>query len=209
MTKENKRSLKSSLKKTSKISASVKNAKFEKSYIATKKFANVKKTIINYLTNADSNAKKAEKLKFQGNESKQKAVADLYIYSTTIVTKEDLKSEISNLIKNIFAEITNKNILRFQQKLIRALLVIYNQKVPSPKVLNFIQKNKLRNLYNGKTLKQVQKEQEFNSRNKNKLDKLFKKTNIAIIKIDDQSYFIEDDKELKKIIALKKCKKIK
>lgn len=209
MTKENKRSLKSSLKKTSKISASVKNAKFEKSYIATKKFANVKNTIINYLTNADSNTKKAEKLKFQGNECKQKAVADLYIYSTTIVTKEDLKSEVSNLIKNIFAEITNKNILRFQQKLIRALLVIYNQKVPSPKVLNFIQKNKLRNLYNGKTLKQVQKEQEFNSKNKTKLDKLFKKTNIAIIKIDDQSYFIEDDKELKKIIALKKCKKIK
>lgn len=209
MTKENKRSLKSSLKKTSKISTSVKNTKFEKSYIATKKFANVKNTIINYLTNADSNTKKAEKLKFQGNECKQKAVADLYIYSTTIVTKEDLKSEVSNLIKNIFAEITNKNILRFQQKLIRALLVIYNQKVPSPKVLNFIQKNKLRNLYNGKTLKQVQKEQEFNSKNKTKLDKLFKKTNIAIIKIDDQSYFIEDDKELKKIIALKKCKKIK
>lgn len=117
MIKQNKRSLKSSLKKTSKISTSVKNTKFEKSYIATKKFANVKKMIINYLTNADSNAKKAEQLKFQSNESKQKAVADLYIYSTTIVTKEDLKSEISNIIKNIFAEITNKNILRFQQKL--------------------------------------------------------------------------------------------
>ncbi len=121
MIKQNKRSLKSSLKKTSKISTSVKNTKFEKSYIATKKFANVKKMIINYLTNADSNAKKAEQLKFQSNESKQKAVADLYIYSTTIVTKEDLKSEISNIIKNIFAEITNKNILRFQQKLIKEL----------------------------------------------------------------------------------------
>ena len=81
MTKENKRSLKSSLKKTSKITTSVKNTKFEKSYIATKKFANVKKTIINYLTNADSNTKKAEKLKFQGNECKQKAVADpLYLF---------------------------------------------------------------------------------------------------------------------------------
>lgn len=133
----------------------------------------------------------------------------LYIYSTTIVTKEDLKSEISNIIKNIFAEITNKNILRFQQKLTRALLVIHNKKIPPKKVLNFIQKNKLRNLYNGKTLKQVQKEQELNSRNKTKLDKLLKKTNIAIIKINDQSYFIEDDKELQKIIALKKCKKIK
>lgn len=104
-----------------------------------------------------------------------------------------MKSEISNIIKNIFAEITNKNILRFQQKLTRALLVIHNKKIPPQKVLNFIQKNKLRNLYNGKTLKQVQKEQELNSRNKTKLDKLFKKTNIAIIKIDDQSYFIEDD----------------
>ena len=71
----------------------------------------------------------------------------LYIYSTTIVTKEDLKSEISNIIKNIFAEITNKNILRFQQKLTRALLVIHNKKIPPQKVLNFIQKNKLRNLY--------------------------------------------------------------
>ena len=198
MKKDNKRSLKSSLKKTSKISTSVKNAEFEKSYIATKKFANVKKTIINYLTNADSNAKKAEKLKFQGNESKQKAVTDLYIYSTTIVTKKNLKSEVSNLIKNIFAEIKNKNILRFQQKLIRALLVIYNKEVQPEKALNFIKKNKLRNLYNGKTLKQVQKEQELNNRNKTKLDKLFNKTNIAIIKIDDQSYFIEDDKELKK-----------
>lgn len=133
MIKQNKRSLKSSLKKTSKISTSVKNTKFEKSYIATKKFANVKKMIINYLTNADSNAKKAEQLKFQSNESKQKAVADLYIYSTTIVTKEDLKSEISNIIKNIFAEITNKNILRFQQKLNLLRCVSINTKKSSQK----------------------------------------------------------------------------
>lgn len=99
-------------------------------------------------------------LNFKSNDAKQKGVAALYIY-----TKKNLKNkkgsalekDVSKFIKQVIDDKQDERLVRLRQKFNRAVMVMFNNNVSPKDAVDFVQKETLKNLYNGKTKTEAEK----------------------------------------------------
>lgn len=183
-----------------------------KKSLNTKKAKKVKNEVFTLLKNAYELEDEIKSMNLQSNDKKQQAIAGLYKYSKSIISspsKAEYKKQIKQFVAEFFSNVADKRITRLKAKIIRALTVMYNNKVKKKDALNFIKKHTLKNLYNGLTAPEAKKRYQQNADNRNNVMNILKGKTVAYIKFDDKSYVIHDKSLLQRIIASSKCKQIK
>ena len=86
----------------------------------------------------------------QGTQYKQAAIACVYVLFTRKANDSEYK-KYAEEIATIFSGCENNpKLLRFKQKIKRALIVMYENNIEAQKALEFIKMHTLKNLYNGK-----------------------------------------------------------
>lgn len=86
----------------------------------------------------------------QGTQYKQAAVACVYVLFTRKANASEYKKYAEEIAIISSGCKNNPKLLRFKQKIKRALIVMYENNVEAQKALEFIKTHTLKNLYNGK-----------------------------------------------------------
>ena len=158
MVKHNKKVSKSTYKQTSKKVFD--GAKFNyKDFMVSDSKVVIKgiRSLLGYYSKTVDNV---NELNFKSNDAKQKAVAALYVYAKKNIKNKkgsDLEKDVSKFIKQVIDDEQDERLVRLRQKFNRAVMVMLNNDVSPKDAVTFVQKETLKNLYNGKTKADVQK----------------------------------------------------